>query len=251
MRRPVIAGNWKMFKTAQEARDLVTTLIPLVENNTEVDVVVAPVFTVLGAVKPILEGTTVKLSAQDCFWEEEGAFTGEISPKFLVDAGCTHVIIGHSERRQYFFETNETVNKKLKAALSARLTPLFCLGETLEQRENGSTFDIIRQQLSEGLTGITGDAIGAVVIAYEPVWAIGTGKTASEEQAQEVHSFIRKYLSDTYGKDIAGSTRILYGGSVKPDNVRGLMSQPDIDGALVGGASLKADSFAAIVNYGA
>jgi len=251
MRRPVIAGNWKMFKTAQEARDLVTTLIPLVENNTEVDVVVAPVFTVLGAVKPILEGTTVKLSAQDCFWEEEGAFTGEISPKFLVDAGCTHVIIGHSERRQYFFETNETVNKKLKAALSARLTPLFCLGETLEQRENGSTFDIIRQQLSEGLTGITGDAIGAVVIAYEPVWAIGTGKTASDEQAQEVHSFIRKYLSDTYGKNIADSTRILYGGSVKPDNVRGLMSQPDIDGALVGGASLKADSFAAIVNYGA
>ena len=251
MRRPVIAGNWKMFKTAQEARDLVTTLIPLVENNTEVDVVVAPVFTVLGAVKPILEGTTVKLSAQDCFWEEEGAFTGEISPKFLVDAGCTHVIIGHSERRQYFFETNETVNKKLKAALSARLTPLFCLGETLEQRENGSTFDIIRQQLSEGLAGIAGDAIGAVVIAYEPVWAIGTGKTASDEQAQEVHSFIRKYLSDTYGKNIADSTRILYGGSVKPDNVRGLMSQPDIDGALVGGASLKADSFAAIVNYGA
>ena len=251
MRRPVIAGNWKMFKTAQEARDLVTTLIPLVENNTEVDVVVAPVFTVLGAVKPILEGTTVKLAAQDCCWEEEGAFTGEISPKFLVDAGCTHVIIGHSERRQYFFETNETVNKKLKAALSARLTPLFCLGETLEQRENGSTFDIIRQQLSEGLTGITGDAIGAVVIAYEPVWAIGTGKTASDEQAQEVHFFIRKYLSDTYGKDIADSIRILYGGSVKPDNVRGLMSQPDIDGALVGGASLKADSFAAIVNYGA
>ena len=251
MRRPVIAGNWKMFKTAQEARDLVTTLIPLVENNTEVDVVVAPVFTVLGAVKPLLEGTTVKLSAQDCFWEEEGAFTGEISPKFLVDAGCTHVIIGHSERRQYFSETNETVNKKLKVALSARLTPLFCLGETLEQRENGSTFDIIRQQLSEGLAGITSDAIGAVVVAYEPVWAIGTGKTASDEQAQEVHSFIRKYLSDTYGKDVAGSTRILYGGSVKPDNVRGLMSQPDIDGALVGGASLKADSFAAIVNYGA
>ena len=251
MRRPVIAGNWKMFKTAQEARDLVTALIPLVENNKEVDVVVAPVFTVLGAVNPLLEGTTVKLSAQDCFWEEEGAFTGEISPKFLVDAGCTHVIIGHSERRQYFSETNETVNKKLKAALSARLTPLFCLGETLEQRENGSTFDIIRQQLSEGLAGITGDAIGAVVIAYEPVWAIGTGKTASDEQAQEVHSFIRKYLSDTYGIDIADSTRILYGGSVKPDNVRGLMSQPDIDGALVGGASLKADSFAAIVNYGA
>ncbi len=251
MRRPVIAGNWKMFKTAQEARDLLTALVPLVANNTEVDIVVAPVFTVLGAVKPLLEGTPVKLSAQDCFWEEEGAFTGEISPKFLIDVGCTHVIIGHSERRQYFSETNETVNKKLKAALSARLTPLFCLGETLEQRENGSTFDVIRQQLSDGLAGIASDAISAVVVAYEPVWAIGTGKTASEEQAQEVHSFIRKYLSDTYGKDIAGSTRILYGGSVKPDNVRGLMSQPDIDGALVGGASLKADSFAAIVNYGA
>jgi len=251
MRRPVIAGNWKMFKTAQEARDLLTALVPLVANNTEVDIVVAPVFTVLGAVKPLLEGTPVKLSAQDCFWEEEGAFTGEISPKFLIDVGCTHVIIGHSERRQYFSETNETVNKKLKAALSARLTPLFCLGETLEQRENGSTFDVIRQQLSDGLAGIASDAISAVVVAYEPVWASGTGKTASEEQAQEVHSFIRKYLSDTYGKDIAGSTRILYGGSVKPDNVRGLMSQPDIDGALVGGASLKADSFAAIVNYGA
>lgn len=251
MRRPVIAGNWKMFKTSQEARDLVTAIVPLVKHNSEVDIVVAPVFTVLGAVKPLLEGTPVKLSAQDCFWEEEGAFTGEISPKLLIDAGCTHVIIGHSERRQYFSETNETINKKLKAALSAGLIPLFCLGETLEQRENGSTFDLIRQQLNEGLAGITSDALRAVVIAYEPVWAIGTGKTASDEQAQEVHSFVRKYLFDTYGKDIADSIRILYGGSVKPDNVRGLMSQPDIDGALVGGASLKADSFAAIVNYGA
>lgn len=249
MRRPIIAGNWKMFKTMQEARELLTALIPLVDRKREIDIIVAPVFTVLGAAKQCLQGSPIQLAAQDCFWEEEGAFTGEISPGFLKDAGCTHVIIGHSERRQYFCETNESVNKKLKAALAAGLTPLFCLGETLEQREQNITFDIIRQQLNEGLSNIGKEAIGTVVIAYEPVWAIGTGRTASEEQAQEVHAFIRKQLSDMYGQAVADQTRIVYGGSVKPENISGLMSQPDIDGALVGGASLKADSFAAIVNY--
>ena len=250
MRRPVIAGNWKMFKTTEEARELMTALLPLVNQNRDRDVIVAPVFTVLASIQSILAGSPIELAGQDCFWEMEGAFTGEVSPKFLIDAGCSHVIIGHSERRQYFGETNETVNKKLKAALSAGLIPLFCLGETLDQRDQGVTFDTIRQQLREGLSGIPDKDVGGIIIAYEPVWAIGTGKTATEEQAQEVHQFIRRYLSETYGNGVADMTRIVYGGSVKPDNINGLMSQPDIDGALVGGASLKADSFGAIVNYG-
>lgn len=250
MRRPVIAGNWKMFKTTEEARELMTALLPLVDQNSDRDVIVAPVFTVLASAHTILADSPIHLAAQDCFWETEGAFTGEVSPKFLIDAGCTHVIIGHSERRQYFGETNETVNKKLKAALFAGLVPLFCLGETLDQRDRGVTFDTIRQQLSEGLSGISEKDVAGIIVAYEPVWAIGTGKTATEEQAQEVHQFIRRYLGDTYGKDVADRTRIVYGGSVKPDNINGLMSQPDIDGALVGGASLKADSFGAIANYG-
>lgn len=250
MRRPVIAGNWKMFQTTEQAGEVLNALLPLVSEKGDRDIIVAPVFTVLAASRSVLAGSTIKLAGQDCFWETEGAFTGEVSPKFLIDAGCSHVIIGHSERRQYFGETDETVNKKLKAALSAGLIPLFCLGETLDHREKGVTFDIIRRQLSEGLSGIPKDKIADVIVAYEPVWAIGTGKTASEEQAQEVHHFIRGYLTETYGRDVAETTRILYGGSVKPDNINGLMSQPDIDGALVGGASLKPDSFAAIVNYG-
>lgn len=250
MRTPVIAGNWKLFKTCSEARELTTALIPLVQNAKGVEIVVAPVFTVLSAVCNVIEGSSVRLSAQDCFWEEEGAFTGEVSPKMLKDAGCTHVIIGHSERRQYFGETDETVNKKLKAALSAGLTPLFCVGETLAERESGKTFDTIRKQVSGGLSGVAKGETAKIVIAYEPVWAIGTGKTATDSQAQEVHAFIRNLLSELYDRSTADAMRILYGGSVKPDNIKGLMAQQDIDGALVGGASLKADSFAAIVNYG-
>lgn len=249
MRRPVIAGNWKLFKTITEAQDLVTSLLPLVSKNNEIDIVIAPVFTSLSSVSALLVGSRVRLAAQNCFWEEEGAFTGEVSAKMLADVGCTHVIIGHSERRQYFGETDETVNKKLKAATTAGMTPLFCVGETLDERESGKTFDIIRRQIREGLAGINTEQLAATVIAYEPVWAIGTGKTASDEQAQEVHAFIRNLIAEVYDRKSADGIRILYGGSVKPENIKGLMSQPDIDGALVGGASLKADSFAAIANY--
>ncbi len=249
MRIPLIAGNWKLFKTLDEALDLVNQLKVLVKDIKKVEVVVAPVFTAIATVSKAVKGTPIQVSAQDCYWEEEGAFTGEVSPKLLKDAGCTHVIIGHSERRQYFAETNDTVNKKTKAALAAGLTVLLCVGETLSERESGSTFEVIESQVRGGLSGISSDDLKPIVIAYEPVWAIGTGKTATEQQAQEVHAFIRKLLSEMYSKKIASSTRILYGGSVKPDNIKGLMAQVDIDGALVGGASLKADSFAGIVGF--
>jgi len=250
MRTPIIAGNWKLFKKSSEAVDLVTNLAPLVKSVGGVEIVVAPVFTVLATVKQAIAGSTIKLAAQDCFWEEEGAFTGEISPGMLVDAGCSHVIIGHSERRQYFGETNETVNRKSKAAIAAGLTVLFCIGETLAEREADKTFDVLRTQVRDGLTGITKENLARIVIAYEPVWAIGTGKTATEDQAQEAHAFIRGVVTELYDHPTADAIRILYGGSVKPDNIKGLMAQSDIDGALVGGASLKADSFGAIVNYG-
>ena len=250
MRKPVIAGNWKLFKTTVEAVELIHNLIPLVKGITDVEMVIAPAFTVLGTAKAALAGTAIQLAAQDCFWEQEGAYTGEISPKMLTDVGCSHVIIGHSERRQFFGETDETVNKKLKAALAANLTTIFCIGETLAERESENTFEVLERQITEGLAGINATDPRRLIIAYEPVWAIGTGKTASENQAQEVHAFIRKLLAKLYDKSIAETIRILYGGSVKPDNINGLMSQPDIDGALVGGASLKADSFASIVRFG-
>jgi triosephosphate isomerase len=251
MRKPVIAGNWKLFKTSSEAVDLINELAPLVMNTDTVDIIVAPVFTVLAAARTALTGTAVHLAAQNCFWEEEGAFTGEVSPKMLRDAGCSHVIIGHSERRQYFGETDETVNRKIKAALNDELIVLFCIGETLAEREAGKTFDVLKKQVTDGLTGITYDQLEKVIIAYEPVWAIGTGKTASDSQAQEAHAFIRNLVAGLYNHEAAAAIRVLYGGSVKPDNIKGLMAQPDIDGALVGGASLKAESFAAIVNFGA
>lgn len=249
MRKPVIAGNWKLFKKSSEAMELVSSLTPLVSQNHGVEIVVAPVFTVLTTVAQALAGTNICLAAQDCFWEEEGAYTGEVSASMLKDAGCSHVIIGHSERRQYFGETDETVNRKIKAALQGNLTVIFCIGETLEEREADKTFVVLKKQISGGLAGIAKDQLGTIILAYEPVWAIGTGRTASESQAQEAHSFIREYLSSLYDKQAADTTRILYGGSVKPENVKGLMAQPDIDGALVGGASLKAESFAAIVNF--
>jgi triosephosphate isomerase len=249
MRTPLIAGNWKLFKTLDEALELVSQLKMLVKDQKNVEIVVAPVFTAIATVSKAVKGTQIKVAAQDCYWEEEGAFTGEVSPKLLKDAGCTHVIIGHSERRQYFAETNDTVNKKTKASLAAGLTVLLCVGETLSERESGSTFQVIETQLRGGLSNISADDLKLLVIAYEPVWAIGTGKTATEQQAQEVHAYIRKLLSEIYSKKTANSTRILYGGSVKPDNIKGLMAQPDIDGALVGGASLKADSFAGIIGF--
>lgn len=249
MRTPLIAGNWKLFKTLDEALELVAQLKMLVKDQKNVEIVVAPVFTAITTVSKAVKGTQIKVAAQDCYWEEEGAFTGEVSPKLLKDAGCTHVIIGHSERRQYFAETNDTVNKKTKASLAAGLTVLLCVGETLSERESGSTFQVIETQLRGGLSNISADDLKLLVVAYEPVWAIGTGKTATEQQAQEVHAYIRKLLSEIYSKKTANSTRILYGGSVKPDNIKGLMAQPDIDGALVGGASLKADSFAGIIGF--
>jgi triosephosphate isomerase len=215
----------------------------------DVDVLVAPPFTALTVIADRIKGSNIQLAAQNLHWEPEGAYTGEISSGMLLSAGCTYVIIGHSERRQYFGETNATVNRKTKAALAHNLTPIFCIGESLEEREAEKTFSILDKQLSEGLESIAADDIEKIIIAYEPVWAIGTGKTASNEQAQEVHHFIRNYVSDLYGKDIANVVRILYGGSVKPNNIAGLMAQSDVDGALVGGASLTASSFAGIVKF--
>jgi triosephosphate isomerase len=250
MRKPVIAGNWKLYNKQAQAESLASSLIPFVKDNSSVEIVVAPVFTSLSRVKNTITGTNIHLAAQDCFWEEEGAFTGEVSPSMLTDVGCSHVIIGHSERRQYFGETDQTVNRKTKAAIKSGLTVLLCIGETLAEREAGETYPVLQKQLDGGLADITTTDMQKIIIAYEPVWAIGTGKTATDQQAQEAHAFIRSRLETLFGKQVAETTRILYGGSVKPDNVKGLMTQKDIDGALVGGASLKADSFAAIVNYG-
>jgi len=251
MRRPVIAGNWKMFCTIGGATALVQGLKPLVADITGVDIVVAPVYTALSRVADALAGSNIYLAAQNCYWEEEGAFTGEVAPQLLKDAGCSHVIIGHSERRQYFGETDGTVHKKLKAVVSGGLTAIVCVGESLAERESGSTFAVIEAQLKGGLVDMSAESLEQIIIAYEPVWAIGTGKTATDGQAQEVHAFIRRLLAGLYNEPVADAMRILYGGSVKPDNIKGLMLQPDIDGALVGGASLKAESFAAIVNFGA
>lgn len=249
MRKPVIAGNWKLYKTTEEARQFVHELIPLVDNTSEVEIVVAPVFTVLNTMKDVLKGTNINLSAQDCFWDEQGAYTGEVSSTMLLDVGCSHVIIGHSERRQHFGETDETVNKKIRAALRAGLTILFCIGETLNEREAEQTFVVLERQITGGIAGITKDELNKLIIAYEPVWAIGTGKTASNDQAQEAHKFVRRVVAKLYDNEAAENIRIVYGGSVKPENIKGLMTQKDIDGALVGGASLKADSFAQIVRF--
>jgi triosephosphate isomerase len=249
MRKPVIAGNWKLFKSISESVALVNELKPLVANSHGVEIVVAPVFTALSRVSDAIKGSNLGLAAQDCYWEEEGAFTGEVAPKLLKDAGCSHVIIGHSERRQYFGESDQTVNKKTKAAIAAGLSGIVCVGETLAERESEQTFSVIETQIQGSLAGLTADDISHVVIAYEPVWAIGTGKTASDDQAQEVHAFIRQLIARLFNQTVADAVRILYGGSVKPENVKGLMAQTDIDGALVGGASLKAESFAAIATF--
>lgn len=249
MRKPVIAGNWKLNKTSTEAIELVKSLMPRLEGINETEIIIAPVFTVLSQIKTALANSSVKLAAQDCFWEDEGAFTGEVSPKMLIDAGCTHVIIGHSERRQYFSETDDTVNKKLAAAIMGGLVPIFCIGETLAERESAETFTVLRKQITGGLAGIAADIAGKIIIAYEPVWAIGTGKTATSTQAQEAHQFVRSLLFELYGETVANEMRILYGGSVKPENAKELLNQQDIDGALVGGASLDADSFASIARF--
>lgn len=249
MRKPMIAGNWKLHKTISEATSLVSELIPAVASNQNVEIVVAPVYTALAKVAEALAGSNIKLAAQNCYPEPQGAFTGEVSPLLLKDAGCEYVIIGHSERRQLFAETDESVNSKALALAESGLGTIFCIGETLEERESGKMFDVLRQQVTAGLKDLTARQMQTVVVAYEPVWAIGTGKVATDEQAQEVHAFIRGLLAELYDPQTAAATRILYGGSVKPGNVDGLMTQPDVDGALVGGASLNADDFARIANF--
>jgi len=248
-RVPLIAGNWKMHGTRQDAVALAGGICNAVGGLTGREVLVAPPFTALEAVAGALRGSSVLLAAQNLHWEAKGAFTGEVSPPMLRDSGCTHVIIGHSERRQYFGETDEWVAKKTAAAQANGLTPIVCVGETLEQREAGHTLGVIEQQLRRGLLGRDGAAIRALVIAYEPVWAIGTGKVATPEQAQEVHAFIRRMLGELGGPEAERDCRVLYGGSVKPDNIDELMRQPDIDGALVGGASLEVESFVRIVDF--
>jgi len=247
MRTPLIAGNWKMHKTSAETNILVSEIIEKTGGVSGVDIVVAPPFTSLAAAKSAIGSSGIGLSAQNVHWEDEGAFTGELSAAMLLDAGCGWVIIGHSERRQFFGETDNTVNKRLKAALSAGLKPIVCVGETLDQREAGSTEEVVSSQLAGGLSGIDESFLPDTVIAYEPVWAIGTGKTATSDQAQEIHALIRGWLGGNYGAEKADETRILYGGSVKPGNAAELLAMPDIDGALVGGASLKADDFGAII----
>lgn len=247
MRKPIIAGNWKLNKTSAEAVELVNALKKDLNGVNDVDIVVAPVFTSLSKVQTALAGSNIGLAAQNCYWEDNGAFTGEVSAALLKAEGIQYVIIGHSERRQFFNETDETVNKRIKAALKHGLTPIFCIGEMLAEREANKTFSVIEMQVKGGLQGISADEMKKIVLAYEPVWAIGTGKTATPAQAQEVHQFIRQLLSKLYNSSVSQGVRIQYGGSVKPENTSELMAQPDIDGALVGGASLKADSFIGIV----
>lgn len=248
MRKSIIAGNWKMHNTIDEAVKLVTELKPLVK-DAKCDVVVCPTFVCLDAVKKAAEGTNIKVGAQNMYFEEKGAFTGEVSPNMLQAMGIDYVIIGHSERRQYFNETDESVNKKLKAAFSHNLIPILCVGESLNERESEITSEVIGRQIKLDLSGLTSEMVEKLVVAYEPIWAIGTGKTATKEEANDTIAFIRKTIASIYGNDVADKTRIQYGGSVKPSTIKEQMSMSDIDGALVGGASLKAEDFSAIVNY--
>ncbi|MBI9076874.1 MAG: triose-phosphate isomerase [Desulfatibacillum sp.] len=249
-RTPLIAGNWKMFKTPREAARDAAALAKLVQGVEGVDVMIAPTFVCLAPVAQALEGSSIALGGQNLHWEKEGAFTGEISAPMLKAVGCSHVIIGHSERRQYFGETDQTVNQKIRAALDVGLKAVLCVGETEEERDQEKTLNVLDKQLKGGLKDISfssGD--DTLVVAYEPVWAIGTGKTATDEQAQEAHAYIRQVLAVLLGKELAKSTRILYGGSVKPANIAQLMSKPDIDGGLVGGASLDPETFSQIVRF--
>lgn len=249
MRKPIIAGNWKMNKTVKKAVDFVTELKKHFIGYSSVEIVICPPFTALSEVAKIIEGSTIKLGAQNMYWESVGAFTGEISPLMLTDLGCEYVIIGHSERRQIFNETNEIINMKLKSASTYRLKPIFCVGENIEEREAGKAEDVVYEQLSKGLADLSKDDVSKMVIAYEPIWAIGTGKTATSEDANAIHLFIRRIIGNLYNKQLASEIRIQYGGSVRPDNIDELMSQSDIDGALVGGASLDTGSFVRIAKF--
>lgn len=246
-RRRVIAGNWKMYKNQKETRAFFSKFKRLVAGVTDCDIVVAPPFTNIPAAVRAAKGTAIAISAQDVYWEKEGAFTGEVSAGMLVEAGCRYTIIGHSERRQFFGETNETVLKKTKAALAAGLTPIVCIGEMLADREAGNTEKVIEEQFKGSLGALTAEEFSRILIAYEPVWAIGTGRTATPEIAAAVHRFVRQCAAAQFSASHASAVRILYGGSVKPDNIQGLMAQEELDGALVGGASLNAKSFASIV----
>ena len=247
MRRPIIAGNWKMNKTIGESIELSTALKRVLFDEGSVDIVLCPPFTALSEVAETILDSNLALGAQNCFWEEKGAYTGEISPLMLKDLGCKYTIVGHSERRQYFGETNQLVNKKIKTLLKIGINPIMCIGENLEERESGKTFDIINNHIEGGLLDISSDELLKITIAYEPVWAIGTGRNATPEQAGEVHRFIRKKIEKLYNGESATLLRIQYGGSVTPENISDLIKDPDIDGALVGGASLKSASFVKIV----
>ncbi|RJP72430.1 MAG: triose-phosphate isomerase [Ignavibacteriales bacterium] len=248
MRRKIIAGNWKMFNNLSETVKLIDELKAKINNEAlNCDVIVCPPFTSLETADRTIKGSVIKLGSQNMYFEENGAYTGEISASMLKSTGCEFVILGHSERRTIFKESNELINKKIKKALASGLKPIFCIGETLQEREEGITEKVVKTQVVNGLKDISADDMGKIIVAYEPVWAIGTGKTATPDQAQEVHSVIRNLIAELYSKEVAGNLVIQYGGSVKPDNAAQLLSQPDIDGALVGGACLKADSFFAII----
>ena len=249
MRRAMIAGNWKLNKTLQEACELAGTLAENCRDIEDRDIVIAPVFTALTSVAKAIEQSPVQLAGQNCYPETSGAYTGEVSPELLKDAGCSYVILGHSERRQILGETDEFINRKVLKVLAAGLSVILCVGETLEERESDQILEVLTRQIKGGLAQVETTMMDKVVVAYEPVWAIGTGKTASDEQAQEAHSFIRGLLQGLFDPDTALATRILYGGSVKPGNVDGLMAQDDIDGALVGGASLQAQDFIRIIRF--
>ena len=247
MRTPVMAGNWKMYKTARQAAETIRSLAEAVKGVPGVEVVICPPFTALSAAVDAAKGSPVAIGAQDCYWEKEGAFTGEVAVPMIADLGCSHCIVGHSERRQFFGETDATVDKKVEAVLAHGLTCIACVGETLQEREAGQTFAVLERQVRNGLARHL--ASPRLIVAYEPVWAIGTGKTATPAQAQEAHAFVRQVAAQTSSAAAAQAARILYGGSVKPDNVAQLMAQPDVDGGLVGGASLDAASFAKIVRF--
>ncbi|UNC90792.1 triose-phosphate isomerase [Candidatus Contubernalis alkaliaceticus] len=247
MRKPVIAANWKMYKTVSESREFVKKVVPACESFTGVEVILCPTFLSLANMVEDLKNTSIKLGAQDLFWEKEGAYTGEVSPYLLSDLGVSYVIVGHSERRGYFGETDSQVNDKVKAAFSFNIKPIFCIGESLEQREEGITKKVIERQLEQGLLGVDSSSAADLTIAYEPIWAIGTGRSASVEDAREVIAFIRQWVFDNFSPEIAQNIPILYGGSVNPDNLEDLLAQEEIDGALIGGASLKEDSFIKMV----
>lgn len=249
MRKKLIAANWKMYKTPEQARQFVSAFLPLTWGHTRDEIVLCPPFVSIPATVEAVQGSGIEVGGQDMFWEKEGAYTGAVSAEMLRATSCTHVIIGHSERRQYFHETDDTVNRKLRAALATGLKPIVCVGEMLAEREAGITEDVLRRQCSIAFREISAEEAKPIILAYEPVWAIGTGKTATPELAGEAHRLIRSQAAEAFGADVAGRMRILYGGSVKPENAKLLMSHSDIDGALVGGASLEPKSFAAIVKH--